>query len=757
MNRLQIGYYLLRYFGPRIAVLRAGVYFDKWSGKSRKVFASRPWGSLNPPDLLRDGIASSWDEYREWKQSHLPQFLFPLGQPPTVTDLDKLPGPRRTPDLQARLRHLEEGRCYYFCDYVSPEKICWYQNPFDGTRSESGRIWCDIPDYLPSQGDPRWLWEPARAGWAFETARASARDEASLARSVFWQWSRSWMEQCIPFQGFHWKCGQESAVRFIAMAIGFWATSPASADSLDWCDFIRLAWATGFRIQHHIDYAISQKNNHAISEAAGLLLISHLFPELRRSERWKSLGRKVLIQELRRQVYDDGSYVQHSLNYQRVMLHGAILSARILELQGDPLPPDIYRRLGKSVEFLYQMLDAKSGEVPQYGNNDGAYVLPFTDCPFWDFRPVVQAGYFLVHRRRLLAPGPWDEESRWIFGEEFGRQIRPIEPMADSVQATPAVLPEQRSSAFESGGYYTLRGQDSWCMLRCHSFRDRPAHYDQLHLDLWSQGVNLLRDCGTHRYYMPDRPDLETHFKSIRAHNTIELNGQGPLQSVSRFLWLPWPRGKRNAFAAAGNLPYVEATHFDYEKRPWQTTHRRLVALLPENIWLIVDDLQRHCRPRTLLHDPPISVTQRWHLANLDWQADSPGVVRAETAVGPAWLCVDCGTEGARSEESIPKQQELVKGRDIAGRTEGFASRSYGQREAIPVFVSTFGLQMVRRVVTVVAIGSCIRLQRVALGQAKGDNADSQTWSVQSSLATYTVELALPTASLLSPRLMNGR
>ncbi|MDA1177839.1 MAG: hypothetical protein O2931_03485, partial [Planctomycetota bacterium] len=70
MNRLQIGYYLLRYFGPRIAVLRAGVYFDRWSGKSRKTFASRPWDSLNPPDLLRDGIAASWEEYCLWKRSH---------------------------------------------------------------------------------------------------------------------------------------------------------------------------------------------------------------------------------------------------------------------------------------------------------------------------------------------------------------------------------------------------------------------------------------------------------------------------------------------------------------------------------------------------------------------------------------------------------------------------------------------------------------------------------------------------------------
>ncbi|MDA1180156.1 MAG: alginate lyase family protein, partial [Planctomycetota bacterium] len=671
----------------------------------------------------------------------------------TVADLDTMPGPRRTPDLRARLQTLERGRCYYFCDYESPDQISWYKNPFDGTRSQPGPIWCDIPDYLPSQGDPRWLWEPARAGWAFETARAAARDERTLARSVFWQWCRSWMDECAPFEGFHWKCGQESAVRFIALAVGFWANSATGAEPQDWRDFIRLAWATGFRIQHHIDYAISQKNNHAISEAAGLLVISHLFPELRQSDRWRLLGRKVLIQELRRQVYDDGSYVQHSLNYQRVMLHGAILSARILELQGDPLPPDVYHRLGKSVEFLYQMLDNKSGEGPQYGNNDGAYVLPLTDCPFWDFRPVVQAGYFLVHRRRLLTAGPWDEESRWLFGNEFINPCPAASPPAESVGSSAVTVPQQRSSTFKSGGYYTLRAEASWCMLRCHTFNDRPAHYDQLHLDLWSHGVNLIRDCGTHRYYMPDRPDLETHFKSIRAHNTIELNGHGPLQSVSRFLWLPWPRGKLTSYVATGDVPHLEATHFDYEKRPWRTTHRRLVASLPENIWLIVDDLRHRSQTRDRRNDVPIRVTQRWHLANLDWQVESAGVVRAETSSGPAWLCVNCGTDDGLAEHANVQQQEIVKGRDLRGSIEGFASRSYGQREAIPVYVSTFGLRKVRRVVTAIAIGSRIQLQRVARAKVKGDDTDSQTWSVKSSLATYTVVLGSPTAPFISPQL----
>ena len=50
---------------------------------------------------------------------------------------------------------------------------------------------------------------------------------------------------------------------------------------------------------------------------------------------------------------------------------------------------------------------------------------------------------------------------------------------------------------------------------RCHRYRDRVGHVDPLHVDLWAEGINLLRDCGSYAYFAPDEPDLEYYFKSI--------------------------------------------------------------------------------------------------------------------------------------------------------------------------------------------------------------------------------------------------
>ena len=91
-------------------------------------------------------------------------------------------------------------------------------------------------------------------------------------------------------------------MRFLAIALAFWAFANEAATTPErWVQFARLAWATGYRVAHHIRYAISQKNNHALSEACGLLLVGHLFPEFREAAHWTEVGRNVLTRELRRQ------------------------------------------------------------------------------------------------------------------------------------------------------------------------------------------------------------------------------------------------------------------------------------------------------------------------------------------------------------------------------------------------------------------------------------------------------------------------
>ena len=98
---------------------------------------------------------------------------------------------------------------------------------------------------------------------------------------------------------------------------------------------------SAYRIESNIGYALSQSNNHGISEGVGLWTIGVLFPEFLQAGKWRELGRKVLEEEGRKLIYDDGAFAQHSMNYHRLMLHDYIWSLRLGELNRQPLVAEI--------------------------------------------------------------------------------------------------------------------------------------------------------------------------------------------------------------------------------------------------------------------------------------------------------------------------------------------------------------------------------------------------------------------------------
>lgn len=647
MNAVAKAFNILRFLGPRIVWLRAGTYVEKRLGTTRKRYAPVEWDAIDLRHRFRGDVPSAAEAYAAYRTASPPTFMFPIGAPPAPS-ASVLIGAERTPTLVERIALLRDFRCVCFFKEPTPGPVDWNVNPFDGRSSFPERTWCDIPDFLPTQGEMRGLWEPSRAAWAIDLARARGRGVASDTAELYWRWVESWMQHNPPWRGFQWKCGQESSVRMMALAIGLWAvardpqTTPAR-----WVAFAKLAWATAHRVVHHIDYAISQKNNHALSEACGLMLLAQLFPEFADAPRWADVGRRVLGAELQRQIYTDGSYVQHSTNYHRVMLDVACLGLRLAELAQRPFDRRVYDCVGRAAEFLHQISDERSGGAPNYGSNDGAWVLPLCDCDFADYRPAIQAAHYLVHRKRLLPVGPWDESLLWLFGSE----VLASQP---ETQRAPA------SNAFSDGGYYTLRSAESWLMTRCHTYRDRPAHVDMLHVDLWWRGQNVLCDSGSFQYYTPDDPNVEKHFKSIAAHNTIEIDGANPLELVSRFLWLPWPRARELRFdAATDGAAVFSGEHYAYDRAPWRVVHRRTIVMLDADVWVIVDDL---------LGEGEHDFRSRWHL--LDAPAEFVGEARRATIRSPR------GKWSIAAGATAAVEATLDRG--------GWSSRYYSWRTPIP-------------------------------------------------------------------------
>lgn len=712
MNAFSKYAFVLRKLGPGFAVRRVRMKIDDALGRTRKTFPPREWNDLSIHALTGGAAPADPAAYAKWKTENAPPFLFPLGAPPPAVRDFPASGTRR-PDLAARMDLLAQGKCVYFFEEVPPKRVAWHENPFTGQRARGDCLWCDLPDFDEAQGDIRTLWEPGRAAWAIDCLRGHAHGASEDASELFVRWIESFLQDNPPYRGPHWKCGQEASVRFLAIALGSWGLAAQVADRAKfWTKLLRFAWATGHRVAGHIGYAISQRNNHAISEAVGLMLVAHLFPELRESPRWWSTGRRVLMGQLRRQIYDDGSYVQHSLNYQRVMLQMSLVGFRLCELRGEEPPRDVHQLLLRSAIHLAAMIERSTGEVPICGNDDGAWVLPLSECGARDFRPAVQAVHYLAERRRYFPPGPWDEDIVWLFGE--------MPDGSEPEESAPV------SAAFRAGGYYVQRRTHTWAMTRCHAYKDRPAHLDQLHFDMWWRGQNVLCDAGTYQYFIPDDEPLERYFPSTAAHNTVRIEGRDPAERASRFLWIPWPVGELVRWSAEPGKPSIfEGVRRDYARRPVGVTHRRAVIALGQESWLIVDDLLGRGRK---------AVTQFWHFLFDDVTTETRE--RTSRVVTPEGeLAIHTEVEGA---EHVT--QQVFVGHDKEGAPAGLHAPHYMRAVEKPVLqVSVTGLLPIR-VLTMITPGASPGIHRESEG-------DTSRYSLLLEDRNWSVTLGAPTAA----------
>jgi glycosyltransferase involved in cell wall biosynthesis len=560
----------------------------------------------------------------------------------------------------------------------------WSRNPFSGQEVSHARHWSELGFYSPVYGDLKIILEPSRFASAFALVRAYRYTGDEEYAECFWQLFEDWSRDNPPQAGPLWVCGQECSIRVFAWCFALYGllssphTTPARVQEL-----AAQIHAHADRTAAGIIYASSQRNNHTLSEAAGLWTVGLTFPEFRHAKRWREEGKKALEAEAPRQIGEDGSFIQHSFNYHRLMLHDYIWALRLGEINQQRLSSEVYERVDRAVGFLYQYTDSTTGQVPNYGSNDGALVLPLNGCDYTDFRPVLQAGYFLLHQDYLYPPGPWDEDLGWLFGVDAMRRSRGAGRLEEKSPEVRASAADEKASATESGilqasrsaqdtGYYVLRGKASQAMIRCARYKDRPGHADQLHLDLFWRGINVACDAGSYLYN--GEPPWGNGLAGTAVHNTVAVDGRDQMTRAGRFLWLDWAQGSSRAQMRSdhGLLESWEGEHDGYRKLG--VTHRRSVLRAEDDLWVIVDDLVGSGEHKARLH---------WLFADFPYEFDEgAGRLLLKTPAGTFCVHVWCGQLASVSLAKAGKVlRQSGNADEPADEVRGWRSRYYAEKE----------------------------------------------------------------------------
>ena len=590
MHRLTQAWQVWRCFGTRWVCFRAAYALRQKSGWDAWRQPVVLWDAEPLAATLRDGSLASPEAYHAYRQQSAPRFLFSPAR--LAEGRSHFPGwdaESEGPNYAAE--RISRGEFPFF-DHTwiqcgrPPD---WHRNPCTGQRAPAEGHWSRLDEF--GSGDIKLVWELSRFGWVFPLGRTYARTGDESVAECFWQLVEDWRAHNPPRAGVQWKCGQEASFRVMACCFGLYCFASAAASSPE--RVVRLAQmlaVTGQRIAGNLSYALSQSNNHGISEAAGLLTLGLLFPEFTSAAAWRERGRAALEGQARELIYDDGGFSQHSLNYHRVMLEDYLWCIQLGRANGFEFSQELIRRVRLAGRWVESLMDFNTGRLPNLGANDGAHVLPLTNCGYLDYRPVVQSAARVTEGGPGLTPGPWDEQAWWL-GCPFGDQTPPAATVAD----------ERRD--FPDSGLTLLKSGNLKVLLRTlRRFRHRPAQSDLLHLDLWNGSDNVLRDTGSYSYNARDGSDR--YFKSVAAHNTIQFDGREQMPELGRFLYGEWPRGEVQLLA--GGLGTVSAAYSD-----WQgCRHERTVGLSAKSC-LVTDRISGFKRQAVL----------RWHLCpTVGWE-----------------------------------------------------------------------------------------------------------------------------------------
>ncbi len=522
--------------------------------------------------------------------------------------------------------------------------------PLMWTHTAPLQHWTYTRDDDHSLGDIKWIWEPARLGWAFTLARAYRLSGDERYPQAFWENLEAFLEHNPVNQGPNWASAQEAALRILALSFARQVFAGSLHSTLARRERLITALAEhAARIPPTLIYARAQNNNHLLSEAVGLYTAGVLLPDWKPARRWRELGWQALNAALQQQIDPDGTYVQHSTNYHRLMLHLALWAQAIAQKEGAALPAASLQRLQAATRWLLAQLDPLSGRLPNLGHNDSANILPLATAGQTDFRPVAQAAARAFWGQACLPPGPWDELSLWL-----GLDV-------NSASQTPPV------EGFTSPGVHRLGDSRSWASLRAVHFYDRPAHADQLHVDLWWHGHNIALDAGSYHYTAA--PPWNNALAHVTAHNTVQVDGRDPMRHAGRFLWLNWDQAR---LLPGQTEIEIAAEHDGY--RRLGVIHRRTLRQSGATAWQVTDELlptgsqpQEHT---AILH---------WLLPDWPWQLHD-ATLALQAPQGALELRVDLGQPASLRWVQLVRAGQTIAGPPEPAPTLGWFSPTYAYK-----------------------------------------------------------------------------
>ena len=458
----------------------------------------------------------------------------------------------------------------------------WHLDPVHQSRAPRA-FWSTVPYLDPACGDHKIIWELNRHQHWLSLGRAYWLTGTASYRSRFIAELESWMEANPPLVGVNWASMLELGFRAISWV---WALNLfAEADADDASPWLVDLLAGLDRQLRHIELNLSHyfsPNTHLLGEALALYVAGHALPELAASDRRIALGRRILLQEIDRQIGADGGHSERSTHYHRYALDFYSLALIVARQAGDHAAArfeDAVTRLG----YAARLLADDTGRVPHIGDDDGGMLTPIAGRAPDDVRDSLAIAAALVNHPELLIDDT-PEEALWLLGPQS--TIRNPQSAIPNPQSA-IRNPQWSSSALPETGYYVSRSTAGDHLVidgGPHGYQNGGhAHADALSLTFAIRGVPLLIDPGT-ACYTTDAA-LRDRMRSTPLHNTLTLGRRSQSTPSGPFHWSRVANGCVHRWCVHEQFDYFDGSQDGYHP----DLHRRRVLALHGDLVVVAD------------------------------------------------------------------------------------------------------------------------------------------------------------------------
>jgi len=551
-------------------------------------------------------------------------------------------------------------KIFAYAEIECGPKIPWRKDLVHGIESGLDH-WSRIA-YLDfaKVGDSKIVWEPSRHQHLVTLALAyRLSGDERYAQECFAQWE-DWRQQNPFVRGINWSSSLELAFRVWSWVWVLYLLNGSNALTGKRLGMLTREFAlhAGFIAANLSRYF--SPNTHLLGEGFALFVVGLLFPELRESQVYLGTGRRILSEEITKQVRPDGSHAEQSTYYHRYATDFFLCAAILADDNGCAFPLAYREQLKRLVEFMVHTA-WPDGTHPMVGDADGGRLLPFGARAPNDYRGTLSTAalYFGDPAFRNQA-GRLHEETLCLLGPE-------AQPRFQQLASEP---PSKTSTVFPDAGLVVMRGgwNPSGNLLLFDAgpqgfLNSGHGHADALSVICSAQGTNWLVDPGTYVY--TGSREWRDYFRSTSGHNTLVVDGLGQAEPLDTFKWDNLCPAQLERASGFPGLDYARGEHTGYKRLPQPVIHRRHVVFVKPDHWFVLDDLAGsgehsfefffHFEPGTRLH--------------------IEGNCCRATRNGQQFLILS--DEGPLLDQAIGRSDPI----------QGWYSEDYGQREPAPVLI----------------------------------------------------------------------